>query len=1249
MASMVVDLMLYNGNVDKFIQVAFLFENSLAGILKNWIKARPFSTALYDLRKLKNAVRLILEGVVLILFGYFSVQELRFFANVGPADYFKDPMKLLDCVSLGLCFSAILFYISLVFNYTFSHFEFKPQVQAVGTEPDGYVSDLIYSNLEELAVIAASVNRVVAINICCLFVRSLTFLESVSPTWGILITTIGRGGPNLLAFIFLFFVVFFGFSLAGYFIFGANYGGMSTVPNSVMRCFIMLSGHPKFDKLQQADPQWSTPFFYVFYIGFLLVLSNLFISIVLSAYKREVARINAMGHLEDPISQLVGFIEEAFIKRFSALKKLQMVKYMGKGLGVRRISPDRVKELMRLKEEANRPCSSECWGIVVFFAIFIVFIYMQSRTMTVYHIKRLSELAIEESRWQMTLKGSTADWETSFQRVSKMNQVEEFMREVIQERLFTHFDHETRYLGFTNQMGGPWQSAVGVHSLVRMTIQLACYRKNDIRRYKYGYYFLRTTPNEYCPSEPCSRNNEDPCRNYYGERYKRSQYKGRFKAPISRDTYYYSPNKNTYLRVGGYPLALGVDKGDVERNIFEIVKDGVFTPDVVSLVFDWVTYSGNLDVFGYSKAEFSLSSTGQIKKSFSVRTFPLNFYHGGHWYVHSRRAILALQVLYVLFVAYYISNLLRDLYRQKLLSSAKGRRTIGAIIDFYSNDAWNISDSISLVLSVLTIVYWLLYICPHPRVGTKPFPWRYEIPSIDRLRRQRAYLAQGLDSLYRPPFSVNATLGVDNFDDIFYPLDEFSVSSSTYDVFTKIAGVNTFFVSIRVLKYMQHLPTIGVMARTLGESAAQIINFTFLIVLLLVGFPVMFHVEYGTQFAQFRNVPQAMITLFRYMIGSFDVSAMYENDPIFTAVLFVLFMLLFFFILVNMYLAIMITKWRMIVAQQQGGHQTKDQKIRPSAWARYRTLSRSAAALREAMKDKGKRPTFVSIWTKARNARMREGIINALKASADETKSHAVPESDALVAIEGHPGGKEATAAAGGDEGYETVIETMSDGTTRLVKRQSAISQFSAKVRAITQASNTAIIQSVTQRLFNDPSGLSKQLIEQLDVSKGPDASLHLDALVMVLGSHRGRLVFRQLFPSMFELMLRRQDPLKARMSIRTAATPHLRRQFKAAKDEVIQAERILDKLELTAKMESLNHQLRYYESRLDNAKLYNWVYMEYITELERRIAKVKDETEAIRTKTKILVDIARPLIDGDMLGDRMSSRCSSALLAVPE
>merc|ERR1719487_631383 len=111
------------------------------------------------------------------------------------------------------------------------------------------------------------------------------------------------------------------------------------------------------------------------------------------------------------------------------------------------------------------------------------------------------------------------------------------------------------------------------------------------------------------------------------------------------------------------------------------------------------------------------------------------------------------------------------------------------------------------------------------------------------------------------------------FED-WYIFMQFEDLAQRYEFFIMLASLNSFFICVKVLKYIGNnpaLPRITPLAGTLGAAGQGIMNFTAMIVILLLGFACNTYVLSGTSVPSFGTLNKAMITLFLYITGTFEI------------------------------------------------------------------------------------------------------------------------------------------------------------------------------------------------------------------------------------------------------------------------------------------------------------------------------------------------------------------------------------------
>merc|ERR1719331_1434446 len=337
------------------------------------------------------------------------------------------------------------------------------------------------------------------------------------------------------------------------------------------------------------------------------------------------------------------------------------------------------------------------------------------------------------------------------------------------------------------------------------------------------------------------------------------------------------------------------------KRLLRLYEDRWFSQNSISMVFDWITYNPNLDLFIYHEVKFSLKTTGKLTASRSTLPVPMNMYRAGGWYNFYRGWMLpALQGVYIILIFASFLILAKAMVKEFQLT---GSSTF--LIDFFKNDVWNFSDLLSLQLSLQVVSGWVNYYFHE-------FRTKYHFKMLSASKYQ---IPPDQVSQYAIPPENDPARNL--FED-WYIFMQFEDLASRYEWFIMLASLNSFFICVKVLKYIGNnpaLPRIQPLAGTLGAAGQGILNFTSMIAILLVGFACNTYVLFGTSAPQFGTLARAGETLFKYITGTFEIVT--PSDPVVGALnnaIFLVFMIFFYMIFVNLFLATMMSNYAKTVS-----------------------------------------------------------------------------------------------------------------------------------------------------------------------------------------------------------------------------------------------------------------------------------------------------------------------------------------------
>merc|ERR1719162_2717513 len=113
-----------------------------------------------------------------------------------------------------------------------------------------------------------------------------------------------------------------------------------------------------------------------------------------------------------------------------------------------------------------------------------------------------------------------------------------------------------------------------------------------------------------------------------------------------------------------------------------------------------------------------------------------------------------------------------------------------------------------------------------------------------------------------------------NLQDDWYIFLQMGIIGSTYDMYLNLAAVNAFFISVKVVKYSNALKPFRIYASTLSEGSERMAYFSFVILLLLVGWSLFFNVLFGIYDSSVATIFDAVTTCFTWMLGDFELEKM---------------------------------------------------------------------------------------------------------------------------------------------------------------------------------------------------------------------------------------------------------------------------------------------------------------------------------------------------------------------------------------
>jgi hypothetical protein len=284
--SFVLELLIFNGNVDKFLHVAFIFEHQFSGRTQVKIEASALELSLHSYERVETYVRLVLYVVILVLFVYFVKNEVDDM-QADYVTYFSNFMALLNIASLVICAYCIVEYLTIVLSFDFINF-------TLPFDDDVKKREEQFKSLVDLAQRTQAFMMPLAINLLFTFARFISLLTGLFPDSGIVFNSIHQARFQLLGFLTVFVVMIVGFTFAGFYIFGVGMVEYSSLDRAFITTLKAIMRETLFSKMYNTSPALALGFFLTFHLFFLIVKQPM-LSIIIYGYCLEKKRMQGLS------------------------------------------------------------------------------------------------------------------------------------------------------------------------------------------------------------------------------------------------------------------------------------------------------------------------------------------------------------------------------------------------------------------------------------------------------------------------------------------------------------------------------------------------------------------------------------------------------------------------------------------------------------------------------------------------------------------------------------------------------------------------------------------------------------------------------------------------------------------------------------------------------------------------------------------------------------------------------------------
>lgn len=291
----------------------------------------------------------------------------------------------------------------------------------------------------------------------------------------------------------------------------------------------------------------------------------------------------------------------------------------------------------------------------------------------------------------------------------------------------------------------------------------------------------------------------------------------------------------------GFMITLGKYRTDSESILSELKSNRWIDLYTRAVIVDFTVYNGNVNLFNQIRLVMEFPPTGGVLNSWTVRTSKLLRYVSTFDFV-----VAAMEILFVLFTIYYTMEEIIDICYKRCK---------------YFKDPYNLLDLFILALS---------------------------------------YLCMAL-SLYR---TIQVNILLDKLLTNNSKFQNFDTLTFCQELFNQASAIMIFFAWIKIFKYISLNRTLDQLNSTLRKSAKDIMYFIVIFFIVFFAYGALGYLLFGETIPDYQNFFKTLFTLFRTLLGDFDFVTLRTNFPVLGPIYFMSFVFIGFFILLNMFMAI---------------------------------------------------------------------------------------------------------------------------------------------------------------------------------------------------------------------------------------------------------------------------------------------------------------------------------------------------------
>ncbi|XP_068089253.1 polycystin-2 isoform X2 [Hyperolius riggenbachi] len=292
---------------------------------------------------------------------------------------------------------------------------------------------------------------------------------------------------------------------------------------------------------------------------------------------------------------------------------------------------------------------------------------------------------------------------------------------------------------------------------------------------------------------------------------------------------------------GGYYLDLCKNREEAAVQIATLKNNMWLDRGTRAVFIDFSVYNANINLLCIVRLLVEFPATGGLITSWNFQTVKLIHYVSAFDYF-----LAACKIAFCFFILYYVVEEFLEIRIHRL---------------HHFRNLWNCLDIVIIILSMVAVAINL-----------------YRTTSVE-------------EPLNKLLADMNSFL---NFESLAYWQSQFN----------NVVAVTVFFAWVKLFKFVNFNRTMTQLSTTMSRCAKDILGFCIMFFIIFLAYAQFAYLVFGTQVDDFSTFQDCIFSQFRLILGDFNFTEIEEADRILGPIYFISFVFFMFFILLNMFLAI---------------------------------------------------------------------------------------------------------------------------------------------------------------------------------------------------------------------------------------------------------------------------------------------------------------------------------------------------------